>query len=108
VALALVLFAGSVSAQTVSLAELEREALSRRSSLGAARYRIVASRAVVKGAEARYLPKLVLQARGEVVPGAKLVRVADEQGDEYLVAGSRALGDSGALEPDFRYQGGLN
>lgn len=98
--------ARNASAETVGLARVERQAL-QRASVIATQYRIAASRAGVDAAVSHYYPTLVAQARGEAAPGSRLVRVRDSEGDEYLVFGSRSLGDSGVLTPDFRYQGGV-
>jgi outer membrane protein len=99
----LLLGAGVVRAETVPLVELERRALQRRATLVAARSRSNAARAEVSLARAPYRPTVGASLHGEMSPGTRLVRMTDVDGDEYLVPGSRALGDAGVLTPDFRY-----
>src|SRR5262245_46009344 len=98
----------AAQAETVRLRELEATALERRPALGAARARIGAARAEVEAAGAPLRPTLAGELSGEAAPGGRLVRVADQNGDEYLVSGSRALGEEGALVPDLRYAAGLS
>jgi outer membrane protein TolC len=99
---------GTASAETVRLEELEAVALARRGSLSAARARIAGARSGVDVAKAPSRPTLMGELSGEAAPGGRLVRVADQNGDEYLVQGSRALGEEGALIPDLRYGAGLS
>jgi outer membrane protein TolC len=107
-ALILLFEQGVARAEPVRLEELERRALSQRSSLAAASFRTSSARAQVAVARAPYSPTLAATVDGEMAPGGRLVRVADVEGDEYLVTGSRALGDPGVFTPDFRYGGALS
>lgn len=94
---------GSARAELLSLAELERRAVVQRASLQAAGARTAAARSAVELSEAPYHPTLQASVTGDVAPGSRLVHVTDTAGDDYLMTGSRAIGDPGALIPDVRY-----
>lgn len=93
-------------AETFGLEALERHAVLHRSSVDAARARVSVARARETVARAPRLPTVTASLNAETSPGARLIRVEDVHGSEYLVTGSRALGDPGVLNPDFR-QGAL-
>ncbi|HEY3498202.1 MAG TPA: TolC family protein, partial [Polyangiaceae bacterium] len=90
-------------AQVLSLEELERRGVVQRASIAAAGARTDAARSAVALAEAPYHPTLSASVTGDLAPGGRLVHVTDTSGDDYLMTGSRAFGDPGALIPDFRY-----
>jgi outer membrane protein TolC len=94
-------------AGVVRLEDLEVRALRKRARITADEAAAAAARAGVDVAKSAYLPtaSVALEAYGS--PGAHLVRVANTSGDEYLVAGSRPLGESGAFVPEARYEGFL-
>ncbi len=109
-ALALVAFVVAepfARAEPLKLHDVEERALAQRSSIAAARARVSAARAGVDVAEGPRSPTLAGELTSEVAPGGRLIRVLDRSGDEYLVAGSRPIGEEGALIPDFRYGAGL-
>jgi len=92
--------------EVVPLVVLERTALQRRSSL-------VAQDARTRAAEARLRfarsgsTSLSFVADAALAPGNTPVRIADVHGNEYLVPGSRALGQEGAFLPTVQYNAGL-
>src|SRR5262245_18598460 len=90
-------------AEPLALRDVEERALAQRSSIAAARARVAAARAGVDVADGARHPTLAGELTSEVAPGGRLIRVLDRNGDEYLVAGSRPIGETGALIPDFRY-----
>lgn len=89
-------------AELVRLETLERRALQRR-ALPSEHAKASGARAAVSLARSAYHPTLALNGDAAVAPGSALIRVADVNGDEYRVPGSRPLGDSQALAPEPRY-----
>jgi outer membrane protein TolC len=107
-ALVLSLIGERASAETVRLADVERHALAQRASIAAARARLLAARTRAGAARAPRYPLVTATLSGEMAPGSRLIRVRDIRGEEYLMTGSRALGDEGVLTPDFRHAGVLS
>ncbi|MEY4546875.1 MAG: Outer rane efflux protein [Pseudomonadota bacterium] len=96
--------AGSARAEVLKLEDIEGRAQRERSELLERRASIEKAEAEVALAESRSGPTLGARAEGGISPGGRLVRVDEAgTGDDYLVAGSRELGESGALTPQRRY-----
>lgn len=105
---ALLLWAGSLRAQVVTLHSLEQQALSRRATLNVARAKLDRTRADVDLARASRHPTFSFDADGALAPGNSLIRVLDVDGHEYRVLGSRPLGRTGAFSPEPRYSAALS
>jgi outer membrane protein TolC len=101
--LAWVSLAGNAGAGVVRLEELEAKALERRGAAIAAQGRVASARADVDVARSAYSPTAGLNADVSGSPGGRHVGVRDSSGTEYLVAGSRRFGESGAFTPIPRY-----
>lgn len=101
--LALSAFATRASADVVSLHDLETNAVHRRATIAAATERTAAARAGVSLSRSAYSPVAALTVEASGSPGGQLIHVADKSGDEFLVAGSRAVGEPGAFLPQLRY-----
>ncbi|MEY2932809.1 MAG: Outer rane efflux protein [Pseudomonadota bacterium] len=95
--------AGSARAEVLKLEDIEGRAQRERSELVERRASIERAEAEVALAESRSGPTLGARAEGGISPGGRLVNVRDVGGDEYLVAGSKELGEAGALTPQPRY-----
>ncbi len=90
-------------AEVVRLEALETRAVARRATLGVQRARVEAARADVAVARSAYYPNFSLNFDAMAAPGGRLIRVRDDNGDEYRVQGSRALGEPNAFDPQLRY-----
>jgi len=103
--LALWLAAPRASAQVVTLEEIETKAQRERAELVERRASIEKAQAEVAVAQSHGGPTLGARAEGGIAPGSTLVHVQDARNPdaEYLVSGSRALGEPGALTPRPRY-----
>lgn len=104
--LGLWLTAASAGAQVVTLQEIEAKAQRERAELVERRASIEKAEAEVAVAQSHGAPTLGARAEGGIAPGGRLVRVVDAShplDEPYLVSGSRALGDPGALVPQPRY-----
>jgi outer membrane protein TolC len=99
--LAALAWAGPARAAVVRLEALEAQVTAERSTVETAR--VAAASARVELAESAYYPQLAVSAEGSLSPGGRLVRVADLNGTEYLVQGTRTLDESGAFTPQPRY-----
>jgi outer membrane protein TolC len=111
VPLAVVLVTHAAQAETVRLEALEQRAVSNRASMAAARARVDGAQARIDLARAPYYPTLSARAGVNLAPGGRLVSVQDYRearsnpnAAPYRVSGARALGTSGAFEPDLRYE----
>lgn len=91
------------SADVVTLRDLETNAVQRRASVTAAKERSAAARAGLRLSRSAYSPVATLNVEASGSPGGRLIHVTDTSGDEYLVAGSRRVGESGAFIPQARY-----
>jgi outer membrane protein TolC len=100
------LSAGAARAEVIPLAVLEQTALETRSALAAQKAKARAAEARVRLARSTG-PSLALTAQGALSPGSQPVRVIDVHGNEYLVPGSRAIGQEGAFVPTPQYGLGL-
>ncbi|HTQ08364.1 MAG TPA: TolC family protein [Polyangiaceae bacterium] len=111
VPLALVLVPRAARAEVVKLEDLETLALKQRGSLAAARARVGEAEARIDAAKVPYHPTLDAKADVSESPGGTLVNVpvdpSNPTGSKYVVSGSRTIGQPGAFEPIFRYEGGL-
>jgi outer membrane protein len=92
-------------AETLTLEEVERRAQRDRPELVERQASIDRARAELDGVLAKGRP--TLGARGDLglAPGGQLLRIGRSPGsdDEYLVQGSKAIGDADALVPRARY-----
>jgi outer membrane protein TolC len=95
--------AASAVADVVRLEDLEAHAGDRRAVVGAARARVASARANVELGRTAYLPNIVLNVGGSLLPGSQLVEITDETGKEFFVTGSRHIGQTGAFIPAGRY-----
>ena len=107
------------SAEPVKLEELERRAVMNRASMTAARARVDGAEARIALSKVPYYPQLSAKAGVNLSPGGRLVNVCEanaansatsvcEPDHQYVVGGSRALGDPDAFAPNFRYEGTLS
>jgi multidrug efflux system outer membrane protein len=100
-------------AEPVKLEELERRAIQSRASMSAARARVNGAEARIALSKVPYYPQLSAKAGVNLSPGGRLISVYeathpdDPNPPEYIVGGSRALGDPDAFAPNFRYEGTL-
>lgn len=101
--LGLATFATRASAEVVSLHDLETNAVHRRATVAAVSERSAAAKAGVRVARSAYAPAAALNIEASGSPGGRLIQVADTSGGEYLVSGSRRVGESGAFIPQARY-----
>jgi len=101
--LAVFMLVARASAAVVRLEELEARALEQRGALGAASQRTTTARIDAHAVRTAFSPTVTLNVDGSGAPGQKYVRVTDVNGDEFLVAGSRSVGQSGAFAPHGRY-----
>jgi len=99
------LFGGTASADVVRLEDLEKGAVERRAEVVADAADTAAARADLAGARSPYLPNAALSGELSGSPGARLIRVTDTSGADYLVAGSRPIGEPDAFVPEVRYEG---
>lgn len=106
-ALLLAALAGPARAAVVSLPALERQLQGDAGRFAPARARLDGAAAKVDLAGAPLRPTLGAGAELEALPGSRLVRVEDVNGDPYLVQGARAFGDPGVLLPYPRYGASL-
>jgi len=99
------LAAPAARAQLLTLDEIEGKAQRERSELVERQAAIEKAQAEVGLAQAKSGATLGARVEGSVAPGGKLVELPDPKGagDDYLVQGSRALGDQGAFVPTPRY-----
>lgn len=97
------LMAASGSAQILTLEDIEARAQRERPELIERQASIERARAELMVVQARTGPTLGARAEAGLAPGGELVEVTDNDGDEYLVAGSRPLGRADALIPQPRY-----
>lgn len=96
--------AASARADEVRLSELEANALRARPSIAVSDARIGQARARIAQARAAYAPTFTLLGDASISPGSQLVTIRDANtNSQYLVGGSRALGDPGAWTPRPRY-----
>lgn len=102
-AFALVFAAAGAKADVLGLRAVEELALRNRSLLDEYRARTREARALVAKAESGYYPDLALRLDGQLAPGGELFRAADVGGEEFLVRGSRPLGEAGAFTPQPGY-----
>ncbi|MBI2897604.1 MAG: TolC family protein [Deltaproteobacteria bacterium] len=93
-----VLYPLSAGADVVRLEDLEARAVRDRPTLEASHARVRRARAAIDRAESAYYPTLSIGADASLQPGGEIVDVGG-----VLVQGSRALGESGALDPNPRY-----
>lgn len=91
------------AAAPVALAALEAHARKARGTLSDADARIQEARARVQAARSAYAPNINLLGEASVAPGGHLIDYMGEDGTKYKVAGSPALGQSGAFNPTPRY-----
>jgi outer membrane protein TolC len=98
----LCLVAPGVRAQVLTLSEIESKAQRERSELVERRAAIERAQGELALANSKGAATLGARAEGGISPGGRLIRIPYD-GDEYLVSGSRALGESGALVPTTRY-----
>ena len=90
------------SAAPVQLAALEAHAKKARGSLSGQDARIEEARARVQAARSAYAPAINLLGEASIAPGGRLIDVRTD-GKDYKVAGSLALGETGAFTPMPRY-----
>jgi outer membrane protein len=90
------------SAQVLSLADLEREALKHSPTLAAHDARTRGADADIRKAASPYYPRAALSGSGSVSPGGQLIELQDDDGSTVYVQGSRKLDESGAFRSVFR------
>lgn len=92
------------AAQTLSLADIEAKAQRDRPELAQRRAEIDHANAELAGVRAKTRPTLAARGELALAPGGQLVPVEDDNGDTYLVQGSRSLGQGEeAFLPQPRY-----
>lgn len=90
-------------AQVVTLQWVERKALTAPEAVAQERAQRAAAAAETRARASRYRPQLGAELSAAVAPGGVLVEIADSTGQNYLVPGTLALGQSDALVPLPRY-----
>ena len=105
---ALIFTATSASAQVVTLEQLRAKALQSRPELAVQDARIAGARARIDQANAPSRPTVAGRVEATASPGSELITVREDlgnnqEGDQFVVSGSKALGDNGAFAPQFRY-----
>ncbi|HVW27425.1 MAG TPA: TolC family protein [Polyangiaceae bacterium] len=107
-AVVIALLSRTGAADVVRLRDLEARALAGRPQLRAEHAEIAAARADAAFARSAYYPTIGVNADASAAPGGHLVRIADVSSRaEYLVAGSKTVGESNAFVPEARYGGTL-
>jgi outer membrane protein TolC len=102
------LVAPAAGAQVLTLDEIEGKAQRERAELMERQAAIEKAQAEVGLAQAKSGATLGARVEGSLAPGGKLVAIPDpghedDRDYDYLVQGSRAIGDQGALVPTPRY-----
>ena len=104
------------TADVVKLEDLEALALQNRGSVAGAQARVAGAEARIALAKVPYYPTLQAKASAIVAPGGRVIQVQDygetkgtpvgqtSPASPYSVFASRALGDSGAFNPNFHYE----
>jgi outer membrane protein TolC len=100
------MFARTAAADVVRLQDLEARARLVRPAIRAQHAEVGAARADAAFARSAYSPTIMVNADVSGSPGGHLVNVVDSSSKEqYLVAGSKTIGNTGALVPEVRYGG---
>jgi outer membrane protein len=102
---AVLCLAASARAEIVRLDSLESRAVRERATLRAEAARVEGARSEADMVRSARSPVVGLSLDASGSPGGKLIRVTATSGTDYFVAGSRALGESGAFVPEVRYDG---
>lgn len=97
------LLAGLARAQILTLEEIEERAQRERAELTLQQAAIARAQAQAALVASESGPTLGMRAEAGLAPGGELVEVADENGDLYLVQGSRTLGEADAFAPRLRF-----
>lgn len=96
-------------ADVVKLAELEMRALARKPEAEASAARIRQANAGVGAAQTGYRPTISASLDASLAPGRTLVSITDDDGNRYLVSGTRSLDQStSAFSPSPRYGGSVS
>lgn len=98
---ALLVAAAPAGAGVVRLETLEAQVTTARPTVGAAR--VAGAEAEVELAKSAYMPQFAVTGDLSLAPGGRLVSVHDTSGEEYLVQGTRTVGEEGAFTPLPRY-----
>jgi outer membrane protein TolC len=106
----LVLAPRAAMAEVVTLESLEQLAVQNRASVEGAKARVAGAEARIALAKVPYYPTLEAKASAIVAPGGKVIHVndiSDPNGAPYSVFASRAIGNTGAFNPNFHYEATL-
>jgi outer membrane protein TolC len=90
------------AAQIVPLRALERRALDNQALAVGEQGRVRGAAAEVRKAASAYHPQVQFKADTTIQPGRQLVTVRDVEGQEYLIQGTRSIGDPGAFAGQTR------
>lgn len=96
------------AAEVVRLNELEKRALESSTLTATNTARVQSAASETRKAESAYYPRIDFKAESTAQPGRQLIEYTDENGEKYLIQGTRKIGMEDAFAPQIRHGADLN